>query len=349
MIKKDVSLLHPNIAEAFMNLSLLRKLSAITEEEDQILRHGGEINRDLYTASKDFVIDSNRLPAHRLSETNRHVALRTHTRFVEFPLHSHDFVEIMYVCSGHVTHVIGTDTLTLSEGDLLLLNTHARHKVLPAGREDVAINLIISVDFFATFLEPLRGSEDLTEFVLENLRRDGQARYLHYNISGIPPMLNLMENLVYSLVSDSETPQSIFRQTMELLLSYLVLYPETLRNRSVPYEKNEMMHRKIISYIEDSYSTASLNELSNQLGFSVQYLSEWIRDHFGQTFKTMLQEKRFTTAERLLMTTDLSVSEIMTAVGYENSSYFHRRFRQRYGITPLAYRNRAKTTNNPNN
>ena len=36
--------------------------------------------------------------------------------------------------------------------------------------------------------------------------------------------------------------------------------------------------------------------------------------------------------------TDLPISDIIAAVGYENNSYFHRVFKERYGVTPRAFR-----------
>lgn len=326
-----------------MNQELLRRLSAITEEE-HLLQDSGEINRSLYPAVGDFVIDPDRLPAHRLDDISQQVALRTHTRFTEFPVHGHNYIEVMYVCSGSVTHIIGPDRITLVAGDLLFLNMHTRHRVLAAGAGDVAVNLILTVDFFASFLDFLRESDTLYEFAIENLRKDGQPGYLHYNISDILPITNLMENLVWSLVAEKTTPPSVFRQTVGLLLNYLARSPAALCDKAQPTERNTAMLRRITAYVDTCYATASLHDLAKQLGFSEQYLSEWIRIHLGAGFRSVLQEKRFSVAEQLLVTTNLSVGEIMATVGYENSSYFHRCFRQRYGVSPLVYRNRAAHT-----
>jgi len=213
---------------------------------------------------------------------------------------------------------------------------------LAAGREDVAVNLILSVDFLSSFYELLRTGNELGELVLESLRREGKPCYLHYHISHIPPMDNLMENLFYSLVEEQSTPQSIFRRTLELLFEYLILHPASLKQKSHRPDKSEMMREQVLSYIGSCYPTATLTELAQRMGFSPQYLSEWIALHMGDCFKGLLQEKRLEAASHLLLTTDLSVSEIMAAVGYENSSYFHRIFRSRYGATPLTYRSKAK-------
>lgn len=43
-------------------------------------------------------------------------------------------------------------------------------------------------------------------------------------------------------------------------------------------------------------------------------------------------------AERLLKETDLSVADIVNNIGYENNSYFHKKFREIYGFSPANYR-----------
>jgi AraC-like DNA-binding protein len=62
----------------------------------------------------------------------------------------------------------------------------------------------------------------------------------------------------------------------------------------------------------------------------------------GVTFKELVQRKRLQVAARLLEQTGLSVSDVIVAVGYDNTSYFYRIFRARYGVSPKEYRARSK-------
>ena len=62
----------------------------------------------------------------------------------------------------------------------------------------------------------------------------------------------------------------------------------------------------------------------------------------GNSFKELLLRKRMDKAEQLLIETQLSVSDIILAVGYDNTSYFYRVFRERHGISPREYREQAK-------
>ena len=67
-------------------------------------------------------------------------------------------------------------------------------------------------------------------------------------------------------------------------------------------------------------------------------LSKMIRKNTGFNFKELLQRKRLNKAVELMCETDLPISDIIAAVGYENGSYFHRVFKERYHTTPRAFR-----------
>ena len=95
---------------------LLDKLKIITEEEQKILSGGIDIERNLYMQSSLNVINSQ-----KLLEAGKLITIRPHTRFIKFPEHSHDFVEMVYMCSGQTTHVVNGKEVVLKEGDTMIL------------------------------------------------------------------------------------------------------------------------------------------------------------------------------------------------------------------------------------
>ena len=60
------------------------------------------------------------------------IDMRPHVRFIHFPLHTHNYVEFIYMCQGETTHIIDGQRIVLKEGDLLFMNQHARQEILPA-------------------------------------------------------------------------------------------------------------------------------------------------------------------------------------------------------------------------
>ena len=102
--------------------------------------------------------------------------------------------------------------------------------------------------------------------------------------------------------------------------------------------RNERVMRITERYFDEHLTDARLDELSAQLGYSVIYTGHLVSKAFGLTFSQLLQDKRCTVAHELLLTTELSVSEIVRCVGYENESFFRKMFKKKYGDNPKAYR-----------
>ena len=82
----------------------------------------------------------------------------------------------------------------------------------------------------------------------------------------------------------------------------------------------------------------ALTELCGRLHLPMHVLSKMIKKSTGFNFKELLQRKRLNKAVELMCETDLPVSDIIAAVGYENNSYFHRVFKEHYHMTPRAFR-----------
>jgi len=114
-----------------MNSEILKQLKIITPEEKDILAGKKEINKAIYMDSASSVIDKR-----RLLESEKLIQIRTHTRFVDFPKHTHNFVEVIYMCEGQTRHIINGDEVTLKAGELLFLNQNATQEIFVAGLND---------------------------------------------------------------------------------------------------------------------------------------------------------------------------------------------------------------------
>lgn len=312
-----------------MREDLMRELRRVTEEEEQLLA-GGQVDKSLYTSGGGFLIDSDKLLA-----KGKLITVRPHTRFAAFPMHTHNYVEIMYMCSGQTIHQIeGRPPLTLRTGELLFLNQHASHAVERAGEEDVGVNFIVLPQFFDVALNLIGTDNVLGKFLLSGLRQSGgEMSCLHFRVAEAPTVQNLVENLVWSLVHPQPNARRINQATMGLLLLQLLNYTEDLEEAS-----GNGAVLAALREIEENYRTADLTRLAAELHVSLPYLSAAVHRATGRTFKELLLEKRLSKAAQLLRETRLTTQDIILAVGYENTSYFYRVFRACFGVTPKDYR-----------
>ncbi|QHQ61864.1 helix-turn-helix domain-containing protein [Anaerocolumna sedimenticola] len=317
-----------------MNTDLLQILEKITKEEELILSGRNSVVKNLYTTKKDFIIDSK-----KMLEKGKLIDVRTHTRFTHFPKHKHNFVEIIYMCKGSTTHIINDiSQVVLEEGDLLFLNQNAYQEILPAGEQDIAINFIVLPEFFDVAFSMLKGENMLKDFIVDSLRQDtGKSSYLHFKVANILPIQNLIENMIWSLMNKQPNNHKINQTTMGLLFLQLLNYTDKIeQSKNDPYDN--YMTLSVLRYIEENYREASLTKLAEDLNQSVYSLSKLIKRNTGHTYKELLQVKRFNKAVELLTNTELSVSDIIAVVGYDNTSYFHRIFKEKYQMTPKQFR-----------
>jgi AraC-like DNA-binding protein/mannose-6-phosphate isomerase-like protein (cupin superfamily) len=317
-----------------MREEILTRLAVVNEEEQRILSGENKVNKRLYSAfAKEFIVNS-----HRLMQEGEQISLRRHTRFAEFPTHGHNYVEMTYVASGQVTHVIKHREVKMRAGDVLLLNRHTQHSVRKTGEQDLAVNIMLATECFHSLASALPPASPLSSFMAENIRSNGEPEYMLFSVEGVPPLENLFENLTYALVGNDITSVDTLKATVSLILRYFGELPECMIAAARHRSDSELLQARIENYLQTDFRTATLSELAEKLGLSVPYLSKRVRELCGTTFSRLLQEERFKEALRLLEKTDLPVGDIIIAVGYENTSFFHNQFKERYNCSPFRWR-----------
>ena len=102
--------------------------------------------------------------------------------------------------------------------------------------------------------------------------------------------------------------------------------------------------KEIVGYLGEHFTEPlSLSAVAAEFGLSPQYFSTFFRDNFGRTFTQHINSLRIEQAARLLRETDLPVMEVGFRVGFDNFSYFIKRFRLVYGVSPSHYRKNSLT------
>ena len=313
-----------------MREEILKKLSVITAEEREILSGRRSIDRSLYMEGSRDVISGE-----KLLKKDHLIAVRPHTRFIAFPEHTHDYVELVYMCRGVTRHRINGRPLVLEAGDLLMLGQGVRQSIEAAGEEDIAVNFIVRPAFFSATL-PYLGEEEspLRRFITDCLIGQNAAEYLYFRAAGILPVQNLIENLIWTLLEETPNKRGVLQLTMGLLFTQLLNHTEALRFEEA--EQNTVV--AVLRYIEEHYRDAALSEIAQALHYELSSLSRLIRQKTGKNYTELLQEKRLSQAAWLLKHTQRRVDEIALAVGYENISYFHRLFAARFGLSPKKFR-----------
>lgn len=86
----------------------------------------------------------------------------------------------------------------------------------------------------------------------------------------------------------------------------------------------------------------SLSALAEQVNLSAYYFARMFRQATGESPHQCVLRQRLEHAQVLLRTTDTPIVDIALACGFTNQAYLTTVFKQRFGLTPRAYRNRSR-------
>jgi AraC family L-rhamnose operon regulatory protein RhaS len=322
-----------------MNSFILSQLEKITQEEQDILDGKGEINKDLYTDTSSLVIDRRKLLDH-----GKLIQIRKHTRFVHFPKHTHNYVEVIYMCKGRTNQIINGEEISLQEGELLFLNQNATQETMPAGLDDIAVNFIILPEFFDQALILIGEEENrIRDFLIGCLKgEEEKVSYLHFKVQDILPIQNLIENLIWTIMNSQQNKRMINQNTMGLLLVHLMNHTDKVTVGKKHGEQEVML--SVRRFVEEHYKDGKLTDLALDLNYDLYALSRMIKNHMNKNYVDLVQDKRLSQAAYLLINTKLSVADIGLAVGYDNLSYFYKIFKGKYNVSPKKYRDNVLLT-----
>lgn len=146
----------------------------------------------------------------------------------------------------------------------------------------------------------------------------------------------LFENLIEEFNKNDKLSEKIIVQG----ISYLLLQLKRLSNENPKNKKTKSKTAlKFSKLVSDTIcENISVNEYASKLNLTVDILNEICKENYGQSPKTIILDKKITEAKRLLYFTDLSVKEIAFRLGFEDSSYFSRIFKQKTNLSPTEFK-----------
>ncbi|MDF0707668.1 AraC family transcriptional regulator [Flagellimonas okinawensis] len=150
----------------------------------------------------------------------------------------------------------------------------------------------------------------------------------------------LLTPLFENLIDESGKNDELGKKTIIHGISFLLLQLKRLSNEN-PQDKGIkskgiLRFSKLVS--ETIGENISVNEYASRLNLTVDNLNQICKENYGQSPKTIILEKKITEAKRLLYFTDLSVKEIAFRLGFEDSSYFSRIFKQKTNLSPTEFK-----------
>ncbi|MEA1911587.1 MAG: helix-turn-helix domain-containing protein [Spirochaetota bacterium] len=257
---------------------------------------------------------------------------------IPYPLHNHDFSELVIILSGRGTHITKYSSFELIAGDVFVINGETAH-----GYENPENLHLINILYQPELLT--KNAADLTALpgyhVLFNLepkfREDHQFNSrLHLSpkqIGGIIPLIQEIENEL-----ESDNPGRLFMASAHFyaLLGHLC---RQYSNDDPGSGRQLLRIGKALSLLENSLQrSVSLAELTELTAMSVSTLNRTFKEAAGYSPIDYHLRIRIKKAGEILCSSNFSVSETASQTGFDDSNYFSRQFKKIMGVSPLEFR-----------
>ncbi|MGW6276970.1 helix-turn-helix domain-containing protein [Kribbella sp. NPDC055071] len=254
--------------------------------------------------------------------------------------HDHDFFEIALVTQGRGLHIAADGDHPIGPGSVIVVPPNQWHGY--AQCEDLVV--------FDSFVAP-----ELIDGTLSFLDAElPLMQSVHRSSLPLPQRVQLSQYDVSLAVAElhSMGDTTPARRSRIELVGHLLIYLDIL-NRS--WSPEQAIHRRSIAPLHPAVSRAAqlmeedpgrswtLAQLARATTTERTHLVRLFQRELGAPPIAYLNRLREQAAARLLVQTDEPVAQIGARVGWEDAGYFARRFRAAYGLSPSAYRNRART------
>lgn len=248
------------------------------------------------------------------------------------------FARLYYVTDGFAQVVLPSGTYALTPGHLYLIPPFTTHSNVCYGPFSHYYIHIYETDEKNSLFEQL-------DFPLE-VHADKMDLRLMQRLCALNPQLKLPESnpevydnhqmMMANLRLNQRRPMT---EKVESRGIFYILLSRFLSQAKSKAEVADSRIQKSIRYIRQHVSDPiSLDELASAACMSKDHYIRCFRKAVGQTPVTYIVSRRMEKAEILLLTTQLSVKELSSMVGYTDTSYFNRLFRRYVGKSPTVYR-----------
>ena len=257
--------------------------------------------------------------------------------FIQVPLHWHKELELIVIKKG--TGILSVDfcTRTITAGEIVL--------ILPGQLHSIEQNAGFSMEYENILLNPamlISGKQDFCALQFINPLIEGRVATDVF----ITPEQSYHRNASRCICEIDKLcdarPQGYQLAVKGWLFQFLYLLISNQKNRdSVSKSKTKSLEKlkTILKYVEEHYAEAiTIDEIASLSYYSKSHFMKFFKSHMGMGFIEYLNDYRLTIAARLLSTSDDSILQIASAVGFDNLSYFNRLFKRKFHDTPGHYR-----------
>lgn len=254
--------------------------------------------------------------------------------------HYHNACEIHYFLDGEITFFIHDQSYRIKRGDMLFIDTYEIHN--PVYRQCDYEKILITYKPSFTELTPKLKVPDI--FSILNKKHGG------IRVVSIPAELQKKLEPILLGMLDAYSAQSQYRLNymnsyLSLFLTMVADYLESAETEAGQVSLLDQKMKNVIAYINANLGNQlTLDGLAGHFNISKYYLCRFFKERTGLSVIDYVNRKRILTAEKLILQSKHTITDISLMVGFNNLTHFERTFKKLTGAPPRGYKITALST-----
>lgn len=251
--------------------------------------------------------------------------------------HQHDFFELLYVKEGFVEHSFNkSKSEIIPKGSYTFIDIGTIHEYT-ASKDAEILNLIFTPQLIDNSMQQIASVNEIFRYSKFNLG----STIISFPINTIlcdsdGAILKIIEFLQLESKNIKPFSFTIIQQSVMSALLHI------LDSQSESPQKISNITQSLLEIIDKHYAEQNLlTYAASKLSYTITYISAKFKKDFGISFNEYLQIYRINKAKILLNTSNASITEISSSVGYSNVKFFRTLFKQHTNMSPTQYRNIA--------
>ncbi len=259
-------------------------------------------------------------------DTNRHFS-------VKYP-HRHDFFEVLYLSKGSGFHVIDGNKYEIKPPCIFFMSPGQAHKI-DFSNDIEGFIFIFTAEFY---LINQTNQNRLIEFPFFFTVRQDNPPLLLAQTEDVRFLESLFRKGISEITKQENYSVDLLRSLLDLILttsSTLYKTEETTLNKG----RGHILVKKFFQLVEENYHhNFSVAQYADKLAITANHLTQTVTQLTGKTSLQIIKSKQVLESKRLLVHTNLSVTEIAARLSFSDQSYFAKFFKRETGVSPMQFR-----------
>ena len=249
--------------------------------------------------------------------------------------HWHNEYEMIGILKGTINIRVSSESITLNEGDIFLVNSRVIHAIRCIEDEN---NLCMILQMSPELFTSEENENSDSRFYLDSPQKEEEPE------RGFAYFYRNLAQLVYeSLKEDSHSSFRIRAQVCAMIADLFDYVIYDVRFRDPVSQNQQELAVSVIEYMEKYLEEDSIVDMAcRQFGLSRKSLDRVLKTMTGVTGKEILENLRVERAKSLLKNTDKNMNYILDSCGFGSEKTFYRVFRRETGLTPNEFRHKGQ-------